>query len=387
MMHIERYNSERLEFIKQLLINSVETGKPQDYEIRVDDMRVVPRTNNPDLFENYEDFITEQTRRVLVMLYEGVSRKNAKYLFHLKEEDMPKQEQKGLSGKAEVEKIISEKLEQQAQKWKQEQMEKELKELKEENKQNEKDFEKVIAHNKKLEAGRDLEDMQWGKILGAAGDTLLRSNTKFLAKIPALQGLAGIIEADTKEREKRIESPRPEPEVEASFKMKSEKEQDDNREEKNEVAEKKEKPRENSEQSEEERDQLGFLRQLHQRFEEKQVKQILSLLNCFVDNPKALEQILNVIQEKRTKAKSENKKAENEPQHKKPNPNSEAKQQEQTEEKEKIKPEQKQENSSEEENSQVNNLEEKKEETELTNFLVPENQKKENDFNELPVTI
>ena len=372
MMHIERYNSQRLDFLKQLLTNSVENSKaPQDYEIRVDDMRVVPRTNNPELFDSYEDFITEQTRSVMVMLYEGVSRKNTKYLFHLKEEDMPKQEQKGLSG-TEVEKIVSSKLEQQAQKWKQEQMEKELKELKEEQKQNEKDFEKIIAHNKKLEGERSLEDMQWGKIIGIAGDTLLKSNTKFLAKIPGMSGLAGIIEADNKEQEKQIASPSPEPEIEASYSMKSEK----NENEKKEESEKKEKPSENSEQSEEERDQLGFLRQLHQRFEEKQVKQILSLLNFFVDNPKAPQQLLDAIREKKTTAKPENKKAEHEPQHKKPNPNPETKQQVQTEDKEKIKQELKQENSSEEESFQANNPEEQAEETEPTNFPEPENQKK-----------
>ena len=158
-MHIEFYNSQRLDFIKQLLISSVENSKaPQDYEIRVDDMRVVPRTNNPELFDNYEDFITDQTRSVLVMLYEGISRKNTKYMFKLKEEDMPKVEQKGLSG-TEVEKIISEKLEQQEQKWKQEQMEKDYKEVKKENQQYEEELGKAVGVIKKLKEERGLEDM------------------------------------------------------------------------------------------------------------------------------------------------------------------------------------------------------------------------------------
>jgi len=375
-MHIERYNSQRLEFLKQLLTNSVENSKaPQDYEIRVDDMRVVPRTNNPELFDSYEDFITEQTRSVLVMLYEGVSRKNAKYLFHLKEEDMPKAQEKGL-GEIEVAKIVKEKLEQREQQIKQEQMEKELKELKEEQKQNEKDFEKIIAHNKKLEAGRDLEDVQWGKILGAAGDTLLRSNTKFLAKIPALQGLAGIIEADTKEREKQIASPSPEPEIEASYSMKSEKNENEKKEEP-EKKENKNNEKENSEQnsptSEEERDRIGLIRQLNQRFKKTQVEQVFSLLNLLINNPKAIEPTLKDALQR--KAQSSEAK-------------SETKQQAPTEsQQQKKKPEQKQESFSEKENSQVNNLEEKMEEAELTNFLVPENQKKENDFTELPVTI
>ena len=388
-MHIEFYNSQRLDFIKQLLISSVENSKaPQDYEIRVDDMRVVPRTNNPELFDNYEDFITDQTRSVLVMLYEGISRKNTKYMFKLKEEDMPKAQEKGL-GEIEVAKIVKEKLEQREQQIKQEQMEKENKEMKKQIQQNEEEMEKAAEVIKKLKENRDLEDMQWGKIFGEVGNTLLKNNTKFLAQLPGMKGLAGIIEADNKAQQQQISNQQPD--VEASYTMKT----DQNENEKKEESEKKENEsvNKNSQANEEERDRLGLIRQLQQRFEEKEVRQIFSLLNLLANNPKAIEPTLNsALQQKAqsSPAKSEATKAENkkpEPQFKKHTPNPETKQQGQAEEKEKIKPEQKQENSSEEENCQDNNPEEQAEESEPTNFPEHGNQKKENDFNELPVTM
>ena len=43
-MRIIPYTSERMSMLKQLLVNYAESGKPTDYEIRVDDMKIVPRT-------------------------------------------------------------------------------------------------------------------------------------------------------------------------------------------------------------------------------------------------------------------------------------------------------------------------------------------------------
>jgi len=401
-MSIQTYSAERIGLLKQTLINSTEANKPQDYEIRVDDMKVVPRTSDVEQFDKYEEFVTEETKRIIVLVYDGTSRRNEKFVYLLKDEKKEKPVEKGLSG-TEVEKIVSEKLEQKETQWKMAQLEKENKELKEEIKQNEKDFEKIIAHNKKLESGRDFEDIQWGKILGVAGDTLIRSNTKFLAKVPGMSGLAGIIEADNRAREKQIESPQPQPEEEATFKMKKENnsEEEENDNEKNESAKKKENPNNESELSEMERDQQVFLRHLRKWFPEDQVKQIISLLNFFVDNPKAIGRILNAIEQRKSDAKTENKKAEPQPQFKKQNTAPETQQQEQSEKQEEKKPEQKTESAEEStkheadetinKNKQLDSHEinhvDLKNELEETNLEGVENHIKENDFNELPATM
>lgn len=200
-MSVQTYTPENISRLKKTLVNSAEAGKPQDYEIRVDDMKVVPRTNDVEQFDNYEEFITNDTKKIVVLIYDGTSRRNEKYNYLCKDENKEKPKEKGLSG-TEVEKIVSDRLEQREQKWKQEQMEKEHKEVKKENQQYKEELGKALEVIKKLKEERNLEDMQWGKILGVAGDTLLRSNTKFLAKVPGMKGLAGIIEADNKEREK-----------------------------------------------------------------------------------------------------------------------------------------------------------------------------------------
>ncbi len=135
----------------------------------------------------------------------------------------------------------------------------------------------------------------------------------------------------------------------------------------------KENSEQNSPTSEEERDRIGLIRQLNQCFEKTQVEQVFSLLNLLINNPKAIEPTLKDALQR----KAQSSEAKSETKHQAPTENQQ----------QKKKPEQREESLLAEERSQVNNLEEKKEETELTNFLVPENQKKENDFNELPVTI
>jgi len=372
-MSIQTYSAERIGLLKQTLLNSAEAGKPQDYEIRVDDMRVVPRTNDVEQFDNYEDFVTEETKKIVVLVYDGSSRRNEKHNFLRKDDKKEKPIEKGLSG-TEVTKIIHEKLEQQKQEWKQEQMEKENKELKKKLEESEGDFDKAAVVIEKLKGERSLEDMQWGKILGVAGDTLIRSNTKFLATVPGMAGLAGIIEADNKEREKQIASPSPEPELEASYSMKSEK----NENEKKEEPEKKENEssNKNSQASEEERDRIGLIRQLNQRFEKKQVGQVFSLLNLFIDNPKAIEPTLSHALQRKAQCSAAK---------------SETKQPEQTEKKEEKMSEKNQESLPKENSEQQPSSEIKPEHlenaSEQTNSEGVENQKKEIAYDEIPITM
>lgn len=72
-MSIQTYSAERITMLKQTLLNSAEASKPRDYEIRVDDMKVVPRTNDTEQFDNYEEFVTEETKKIIVLIYDGTS--------------------------------------------------------------------------------------------------------------------------------------------------------------------------------------------------------------------------------------------------------------------------------------------------------------------------
>src|ERR1051326_152225 len=229
-MSIMTYSNERMSNLKQLLINNAESGKPTDYEIRVDDMRVVPRTNDPDQFDNHEEFVTEETRKVVVIIYDGNSRRNTRHTFLLKDEKKEQAQQNTLSG-TDVEKIITEKLKQEKKEWKYELLEKENKDLKEKLAEADEHFGKMAAAIENLKSKRKIDDLQWGELIGIAGESILRRNTHLIAKVPGMQGLAGIIEKDnTTETQQQVESPKPE--AEASFKMKKENENEDEEKEK-----------------------------------------------------------------------------------------------------------------------------------------------------------
>ena len=226
-MNIIPYGNEKIGLLKQMLIIRSEAGKPSDYEIRVDDMKVVPRTNDIDQFDNHEEFITEETHKVVVLIYDGSSRRNTRYNYKLKEEKQSQPQQNGLSG-TEFEKLLNEKLEQREQKWKQELLEKENKELKQELAEAEEYTGNLATAIENLKSNRKVGDMQWAEMLGAAAESILRRNTDLISKVPGMGALAGVIEQDNKNQAQRVESPKPE--GEASFKMKKtevEKEKDD----------------------------------------------------------------------------------------------------------------------------------------------------------------
>lgn len=267
-MSLIPYNTESIGRVKQLLINQAEAGKPQDYEIRVDELRVVPRTNDPDQFDTYEEFVSDTTKRIVVFLYDGTSRRNTRHTFLLKEEKPEPTKQNPLNG---TENLIK----QERKQWQYELLEKENKDLKKKNEEAEEFIEKLTGEIEKLKSGRKLEEVNWGNLLGIAGESLLRRNTHLIAKVPGMQGLAGIIEEDSKKNEtQQIETPKPE--MEASFKMKEEKESQE------------QKP----EPSEEDKDRIGFLKQLQERLTEEELKNVLALLNILVEKTKAVEPTL-----------------------------------------------------------------------------------------------
>jgi hypothetical protein len=80
----EIYEPKRLDAIYQNLLALHGSGRPQDYEIRVDDFPVVGKNSDPSRFMTYADFITADTRYVSVLLYKNNGQSD-KYFFHLQQ--------------------------------------------------------------------------------------------------------------------------------------------------------------------------------------------------------------------------------------------------------------------------------------------------------------
>ena len=261
------YNSEKVALLKQLLLNSKENGKPIDYEIRVDAMRAVPRTNDPEQFDRHEDFIDADTGSVTILLYEGASRNNNRHIFLMKDEPKSEPKNKPLSG-IEVDKMVNEKVEEIKQQMKYDQLKKENQEQKEEIKEAYGTIDKLRKMITDMENQKGINSLNWGKMAGAAAEAIIRNNPHIIAKIPGGETLAGIIVEDNKKQEQVASEP--DKETEATFSKK---------------------PADTEPPlTEDEKKYRQILQYWEENFDQEELNHVTDIINTLVDKPEAIEQ-------------------------------------------------------------------------------------------------
>lgn len=159
------YEPSRLETIKRVLENEQRRGSPRFYEVWVDGVKVVEKTDNPDDFSKYEEFIFADTQKVTVNLFTSsptsahiVSRLH----FTFGEEQKTKDESLRGFGLGEVEARINEKVTQERERWECDQVRKELEATKFKLKESEEYSEKlegtIDEMIKKLEEAKSQSD-------------------------------------------------------------------------------------------------------------------------------------------------------------------------------------------------------------------------------------
>jgi hypothetical protein len=186
----EKYSESGVNRIYQLLKNEAENGIPKDYDIKVDELKVVNRNSNPDRFFEHEQFLMPETKSITINIYDGASPRCTRYTLLLKDEQPSKQE---LSG---IEKTISTRILYEKKAWEHEQLRKENGELRRE-------LEESAKHSGKLE--QLISDLRSEKqrtpgkltdaIISLAG-AYLSANPKALDKIPLLGNLLGTPQPD-----------------------------------------------------------------------------------------------------------------------------------------------------------------------------------------------
>ncbi|GAB5417614.1 MAG: hypothetical protein Crog4KO_25990 [Crocinitomicaceae bacterium] len=126
----EVYSEQAVERIKRLVENFFISGEQKQYAILVDGEMVVPRTADPDLFDDYKGFVHDLTKQVTVRLFYGNSPNCNTYKFQVVAQ------KEALSGALLAEQKVQEAIE----KYKQEQ---EINRLKERNEALEKKVSKL----------------------------------------------------------------------------------------------------------------------------------------------------------------------------------------------------------------------------------------------------
>lgn len=119
----EKYDPLKIELIKKNLETQQQQGAALFYEIYVDNLKVVHRTNKVELFDNYEEFVNEDTQKIRILIYSThpTAPRNTKHIFLMKTEE----NKNGLSG-AEIQNQIAEGVAREREKWECDQVRRDL---------------------------------------------------------------------------------------------------------------------------------------------------------------------------------------------------------------------------------------------------------------------
>jgi hypothetical protein len=261
----EKYEQKKIDNLLQYLRLYSDKGQPIDFEILVDGFKAVRRTNDPDMFSMFENFVTADTRSIEVLLFTGSSNNNEKRIFYFG--DLPKE---GLSG-VDVKNIVDEEVQRKLR-------EKEYDALKEENKKLQKhieDLESEVDELEKQNARLELKQSPLNSFLGDVGSSLVESfikrNPKLMAAFPGGEALAGLLQSGSE-----IVEDEPVSESEVSFRPKGLSTADRTLNEEDQAA-------------------IQFVNQLKSQFTKQEFEKVLHILQTLADDKSKIDLIMNHV--------------------------------------------------------------------------------------------
>ncbi len=196
----EKYTAPKINLLFQLIQSDHEDGRPRDYDICVDDLKVVRRTTDPEKFFSHEDFINEETKFITITLYEGTSKRNTRYVYNMKDGET----ENTLSG---IEQTVNDKIRAQRKQWDFEQLQKENDDLKGELEEQSEYIEKLETMLEEEKSKKASIKDNWSEVFSLALEGMVRRNTHLLNGIPLIgQGLAGVVEHDNRKLADKLEN-------------------------------------------------------------------------------------------------------------------------------------------------------------------------------------
>lgn len=269
----DNYDQLKIDKLKHYLETQAQRGHPRPFEVFVDNLKVVNKTEDPAEFDTYEFYMNEDTEKVRILIYNSnLSPRNDQYCFLV-------QRQKGdksLNGLGEIEAVVQEKLAARDREHEMTRLREELHEAKQELEESEEYAEKLEREIDFLKENKfKLGNINIGELASVAVEGMIRRNPQILTRLPGGEALAGIIEQDTLEKQQgRIENPAGEQQASASFQRKS-------------AA---------PELTETEGRQLEFLRGLQENFDQREVKVFNVILSKLGEDPSRLRDIAQILE-------------------------------------------------------------------------------------------
>jgi hypothetical protein len=266
------YDQLKIDKLKHYLESQAEKGQAKPFEIFVDNLKVVSKTEDPKEFDSYEFYMNEDTEKVRILIYNSnLSPRNDQYCYMVQRN----KSEKSLNGFGDIEGIIQDKLSARDREHEMNKLREELDAAKEELEETEQYAEKLEKEIEHLKQNKfKLGNINLGELASVALEGIVRRNPQMLTKLPGGDALAGIIEQDNREKEKLIaESSAPESAVRVE------------KDPSNEI-------------TDEEKRHLAYLRKLEQSFNREQAEMFNAVIGAMVEEPTIIPSVLEFINPK-----------------------------------------------------------------------------------------
>jgi hypothetical protein len=269
----DTYDQLKIDKLKHFLTEMAAKGQPRPFEIFVDNLKVVTKTEDPKEFDNYEYYMNEDTEKIRILIYNSVaSPRNDQYCFYVQQ----KKPEKSPNGLGDLDGIIQEKLSARDREHELQQLRQQLEETKKQLEEAEDYAENLEEQLEKARSGKyklgNLDLVEFGGLLL---EKMAVRNADKLEKI----GLAGLITpTNPAEAAGGVET-------NASFQKKEDSD-----------------PSVSQELSQ----YLPLLQQLDMAFEKPQLKTVMEIIGKFSEDPSQLKivaELLNIESSEEEKTK------------------------------------------------------------------------------------
>ena len=215
----ERYDNDNIEKLKHFLEAMAKKEQPKFFEIHVDTFKVIPKTDNVEEFDHYEQYMDENTKKVKITIYDSPhSPRNNKYCFLVQDGKQDKG-LNGFNGLGDLDGIIQEKLAVRDREYEMTRLREELQKTKEQLAEAEEYADTLEGQLSEQQKNKfNLGNINVAELASVALEGVIRRNPQFLTKLPGGDALAGIIAQDTAEKQQPLNVDQ---ETEASFQKKS----------------------------------------------------------------------------------------------------------------------------------------------------------------------
>ncbi|HKC68133.1 MAG TPA: hypothetical protein VKG26_07870, partial [Bacteroidia bacterium] len=81
----ENYDPDKLDKIFRTIELAFKTNQEKFYEMALDEIKIIPRTSDPEKFHSFSEFVTQNSDCLTVYVYYGASKQYDTYFFYFKE--------------------------------------------------------------------------------------------------------------------------------------------------------------------------------------------------------------------------------------------------------------------------------------------------------------